>query len=130
MTVCNQDDRRRNLVAEKTREYELVMILNPEATEDEIKSVVERINGLVTSNKGSVETNDVWGLRRLAYPIETHRQGNYVLTRFSSEPDVLKEVNRALNGSEDIIRFLVTKVEAQGKVEAQAKVEAQDNPES
>ena len=118
MTARNEDDRRRNLVVEKAREYELVMILSPEATEDEIKSVGERINGLITSNKGSVGTNDVWGLRRLAYPIETHRQGNYVLTRFSSEPDALKEINRTLNISEDVIRFLVT------------KMETQDNPES
>ena len=45
MTVCNQDDRRRNLVAEKAREYELVMILNPEATEDEIKKLDAQIQG-------------------------------------------------------------------------------------
>ena len=105
------------MIAEKAREYELVMILSPEATEDEVKSLVERINGLVTSNQGSVETNDVWGVRRLAYPIETHRAGNYILTRFSSGPDALKEINRGLNASEDIIRFLVTRMETQASPE-------------
>ena len=98
------------MVAQQTRDYELVMVLSPEATEEEMTATVERVHGLVTESGGTVGDHETWGLKKLAFPVRKFKEGNYVLTRFTLGPQELKEFSRALNASEDILRFLVTKV--------------------
>tara|TARA_B100001245_G_scaffold221552_1_gene192913 strand:+ start:170 stop:499 length:330 start_codon:yes stop_codon:yes gene_type:complete len=97
------------LVAERVREYEVVIILSPEATEDEISTSVERIDGLITDGGGTVGERESWGLKRLSYPIKGFKEGNYFLTKFSMAPDGIEELNRIFTGSEDIVRFLITR---------------------
>ena len=99
-----------DLVAQRTRDYELVAILSPEATEEEVSATIERVGGLVSESGGNDAEHEVWGLRRLAYPIKKFDEGNYVLMRFTLNPDALLEFNRSLEASEDILRSLVTKV--------------------
>ena len=98
------------MVAQRTRDYELVMILSPEATEEEVSASVNRVDGLITDGGGSVAEHENWGLRRLAYPVMKSQEGNYVLTRFAATAGALAELNRALKASEDILRFLMTRV--------------------
>ena len=93
------------------REYEMVMILSPEATQDEVASTVERVDGLISGGGGAVAEHETWGLKRLAYEIDDFNEGNYVLTRFSLDASGVAELNRTLTASEDIIRFLVTRHE-------------------
>ena len=97
------------MVAQKTRDYELVMILSPEATEEEVSATVERVDGLIVNGGGTVAEHKNWGLRQLAYPVKNFHEGNYILTRFDLGADAVLEFNRTLTASEDIIRFLVTK---------------------
>ena len=99
------------MVAERMREYEMVMILSPEATQDEVASTVERVDGLISGGGGAVVDHETWGLKRLAYEIDDFNEGNYVLTRFSLDASGVAELNRALTASEDIVRFLVTRQE-------------------
>jgi len=98
------------LVAQRTRDYEIVMVLSPEATEEEISEVVERVGDLIGGGGGSLTEHNVWGLRPLAYPIKNFQEGNYVLAKFSVDADSISELNRTLQASEDIVRFLITKV--------------------
>ena len=98
------------MVAQLARAYELVIVLSPEATEEEIAAAVERVDGLITENGGTVEDHDTWGLRKLAFPVQEFREGNYVLTRFALGPEAVLALGRALEASEEILRFLVTKV--------------------
>ena len=105
-----QTDRREvALVAERTREYELVIVLSPEATEEEVSTTVEMVDGLIKDRGGTVGEHESWGLRRLAFPVMKFQEGNYALTRFESSPGSLAELERNLNASQDILRFLVTK---------------------
>ncbi len=97
------------MVAQQTRDYELVMILSPEATEEEITATVERVHGYLADRGGSVGDHEVWGLKRLAFPVQRFLDGNYTLTKFSLGPAEVAELNRTLMGAEDILRFLVTK---------------------
>ena len=99
------------MVAERTREYEIVMILSPEATQDEVAATVERVDGLISGGGGAIVDHETWGLKRLAYEIDDFNEGNYVLTRFSLDATGVSELNRALTASEDIVRFLVTRQE-------------------
>jgi hypothetical protein len=54
------------LIAERIREYEVVMILSPEATEEEIAAAIERVDGLITGGGGTVGEHNNWGLKRLS----------------------------------------------------------------
>ncbi len=98
------------MIAERIREYEVVMILSSEATEEEIAAAIERVDGLITGGGGTLGEHNNWGLKRLAYPVQKFREGNYILVKFSMDSSAVTELNRSLKASEDIIRFLVTKV--------------------
>ena len=97
------------MVAQRLRDYEIVFILTPDANEDEVEAAVERISAFVTDRGGSFGEHEVWGLRRLAYPINKFMEGIYVLANFSLDASDLLELERSLTTSEDVIRHLVTK---------------------
>ena len=97
------------MVAQRLRDYEIVFILTPEANEDEVEAAVERISAFVTDRGGSFGEHEVWGLRRLAYPINKFMEGIYVLANFSLDASDLLELERSLTTSEDVIRHLITK---------------------
>ncbi len=98
------------MVAEKLREYEMVIVLSPEATEEEITATTEHLDGLITEQGGSVAEHDTWGLRPLAFPVENFNEGNYVLTRFSLDGSAVAGLNGSLSASQDVLRFLVSSV--------------------
>lgn len=98
------------MVAQRTRNYELVFVTSPEATEDELTALMGRVEELVTSNGGNISKQETWGLKKLAYPLKRFNEGNYLLLQFSLDGGSLAEINRGLNASEDIFRFLVIKV--------------------
>ena len=85
------------------------MVLNPQATDDEAEAIMKRVTSFITEHGGEVTEQENWGLRRLAYPIQQFQEGNYVLNRFTSDPQSVLELNRTLNASEDVLRHLVTK---------------------
>lgn len=97
------------MLAERLRDYELVLVLSPEATEEEVANTLDRVDGLVTGVGGTVQDRDNWGVRRLAYPIRAWTEGNYVLIRFTVDASAIAEINRTLKASEEILRYLVTK---------------------
>ena len=97
------------MVAERTRRYELVMILSPESTEEEVSGTVENVHGFITDGGGTVGGHESWGLRRLAYPLRRFREGNYALTNFEASPAAIQELEDNLKASQDIMRFLVTR---------------------
>ena len=98
------------MVAQRVRDYEVVIILSPEATEDELEGVFERIDAWITERAGAVKERDIWGLKRLAFPIKKFTEGNYSLTKFSMNTGMAQEFDRYLKASEDVIRSLVVKL--------------------
>ncbi len=98
------------MVAQQTRDYELMIVLSPEATEEELSATMERVHRFITERDGSIGKHEVWGLRRLAFPIMNFMEGNYVLTQFTLPPSDVVEFNRSLEAAEDVLRSLVTKV--------------------
>lgn len=97
------------VLAQRIRNYEVVMVLSPEATEEEISSAVERVNQLIKDKGGEMVDHELWGLKRLAFPIMKFREGNYILIKFSLDSNEVPELNRNLTAAQDIIRFLITK---------------------
>ena len=98
------------MVSQRNRDYELVMVLSPEANEEELTATVERVSNFITEHGGTAEEPDNWGLRRLAYAVKEFMEGNYFLTRFSLEASNVAELDRSLGASDDVLRYLVTKV--------------------
>ena len=97
------------MVAQRVRDYEVVIILSPEATEDELTGVLERVDGWITERGGEVKERDVWGLKRFAFPIKKFTEGNYSLTQFTLDAGTAQELDRYLATSEDVLRALVVK---------------------
>ncbi len=91
-------------------QYEAVIILATDATEEEQTATLTSIEELITRHGGTVLPRDVWGKRRLAYPIDKRRDGYYAILNFTTETttQVLAELNRQLRISENVLRFLIT----------------------
>ena len=115
------------------RDYELVMILSPEATEAEAAETVSRITSLISDGGGSVSDQDNWGIRRLAYPIQRFIEGNYFVTRCKMDAQAAVELDTTLNTSQDVLRHLVFRLdqsdiaamEKQAERERAARLEAE-----
>jgi len=92
------------------RSYELVTIVNPEADDEGMHSLMDRVNRFITEKDGIVEGTEQWGKKKLAYPIRRFLEGSYSLTRFKLEPRKVKELKINLGAEGDILRHLVVKV--------------------
>jgi small subunit ribosomal protein S6 len=93
------------------REYELVFIVHPELDDTALKDVVEKVSGWITEAGGIVSKVDLWGKRRMAYPIRKQKEGQYVLFRTQMEPTFGITLERNLRFLEPIMRFLLVSVE-------------------
>ena len=98
------------MVAQRLRDYEIVFILTPEANEGEVNAAIERVSAFITERGGNVSEREIWGLRRLAYPINKFMEGIYVLAKFTLDANDVLALDRSLNTSEDVIRHLVTRL--------------------
>jgi len=92
------------------RDYELVLVVSPEAAEDALEAAINNVNQFITNKGGVISEEERWGKRKLAYPIKSHLEGNYVLTRCRMMPTWAKELDANLNISEGILRHLLLKV--------------------
>jgi small subunit ribosomal protein S6 len=94
------------------RRYELVVIISPQVADDEVPEAVERlVRRPVEGQGGEVGEVNQWGRRKLAYPIEKHLEGSYVLTEFRLDPQRTKELERGLHISEEVIRHLLVRLD-------------------
>jgi small subunit ribosomal protein S6 len=89
------------------RQYELVFIVQPLVDEEGLNAVVARVQQYIERDGGQVAKVEPWGLRRLAYPIQDHLEGQYVLVRFAFDPLKVNTLDRSLRLTEGVIRHLV-----------------------
>ena len=93
------------------RKYEIGFLLNPESSEEEVKKITDTIVGIIEKAKGNVENIDEWGRRKLAYPIQKHKEGIYTFINTEVEGKVMLELERRLKLSESVIRFIVIRLD-------------------
>jgi small subunit ribosomal protein S6 len=101
------------------RNYELVFIVHPEIDDEGLAAAVETVEDLVQRGGGQVVKVDLWGVRRLAYPIQKLREGQYVLMHLNMQPAGVAELERSLGLSEQVIRHLVVRLEDDALPEAE-----------
>lgn len=92
-----------------SRDYELGIVFSPEASEEETRSVMDRIEQIVAHREGQIVRVNQWGRRRLAYPIDRHRDGFYVFIDMVLTPETVIEIERTLKVSEIVLREMVRK---------------------
>jgi len=102
------------------RQYEVMLILPPEAEESVLAGVLDRISGIVSESGGQVGNVDRWGRRRLAYEIDRRNEGYYVVVELRAEPAVIAPLERALHLADDVVRFKVAVREDKAKIKDKA----------
>jgi small subunit ribosomal protein S6 len=93
------------------REYELTFIVRPEVDQEGLTAVIGEVQNLVESSGGTVQKVEPWGLRRLAYPIQRVREGQYVFMGVCLEPTGVAELERSLKLKETVIRHLIVRAD-------------------
>lgn len=93
--------------------YELVYILQADLDEATLTGAVDAIEALIKNSKGEIVKVDKWGKRRLAYLIRKMREGYYVFISFQIEPTEIVNLKRALGYNEQVLRYIVVRVDEQ-----------------
>jgi small subunit ribosomal protein S6 len=93
------------------RIYEELFIIKPDATEEEGDLLIEQLKSVITASGGTVDKVDKWGKRRLAYRVDKHREGSYVLFQFTAKPETVKELERRLRVMDSVIKFLTVRID-------------------
>ncbi len=98
------------------RQYELVYILPPDATEAQVAEVQTQIEEVVSRLHGQIASTDNWGRKRLAYEIARHKEGYYVLQTINGSGELMKELDRRLKVMDMVLRHIVVRVDEEKKV--------------
>ncbi len=97
-------------MAEIINKYETIFVLDTALEEEAINALSEKFQKLIADN-GTVESVDVWGKRKLAYPIDFKTEGYYVLVNFSSVPEFIKELDRVYGITDGVLRTITIRKE-------------------
>ena len=98
------------------RQYELVYLLPPDTTEQQVADLHTHVEQVVSKMNGQIEKNDNWGRRRLAYEIGHHKEAVYVLDVINGSGELMKELDRRLKVMDIVIRQMIVRVDEDKKV--------------
>jgi small subunit ribosomal protein S6 len=92
------------------RPYEVLVIVDPRPTDEEVAALLTQLGEQLTSLGATVGKMENWGKRRLAYDIRKQREGTYAVFEVAAEPAMVREFERQLRLNESVLRFLSTQV--------------------
>jgi small subunit ribosomal protein S6 len=93
------------------RQYELGLVLHPEVEQADVTEAVDKVGQVIEAGGGEVTSVDVWGRRVLAYPIRKQKEGTYVFLQAQLDPQAILELERNLKLDEEILRYLLIRLE-------------------
>ena len=91
--------------------YETVFIATPVLSDVQTKELFGKFQGVITENGGQIISEEDWGLRKLAYPIQKKTTGFYYLIEFEGEGDLIEKLETQYRRDERVIRFLTFKMD-------------------
>ena len=94
-----------------TRKYELVYVVSPDATEEQVTDLHTQVEQIVQRLGGTIDKTENWGRRKLAYEIGRHKEATYVLELIDGTGELMKEIDRRLKVSDLVIRHLVVRID-------------------
>lgn len=103
------------------REYEIMYILEPTLNKDEIQTTRGELENIITSNGGTLLEEDVWGLKDLAYEINKHKQGYFVIIYIKAPTKAISEFDRLAKINKKRLRHMIINVEMDAIKEAKTK---------
>ena len=92
-------------------QYETVFILTPVLSDDQMKEAVNKFKDVLTKEGAEIISEENWGLKKLAYPIQKKSTGFYELIEFNAEPQTIKKLETAYRRDEKVLRYLTVKME-------------------
>jgi small subunit ribosomal protein S6 len=93
------------------RKYELVYVVSPDATDEQVTELHAQVDGIAQRMGGKIDKTENWGRRRLAYEIGRHKEGTYVLEVIDGSGELMKEIDRRLKVTDLVIRHLVVRID-------------------
>ncbi|OHF35763.1 30S ribosomal protein S6 [Corynebacterium sp. HMSC074A01] len=93
------------------RHYEVMIILDSKQDERTVAPSLDKFLEVVRKENGKVEKVDVWGKKRLAYPIDKKEEGIYAVVNLECEADTVKELDRVLNLNDNVVRTKVLRTD-------------------
>ncbi|MBS1815077.1 MAG: 30S ribosomal protein S6 [Acidobacteria bacterium] len=103
------------------RTYEVMYIVRPDTTEEDLDKLIEGFNTVVTSGGGEVASAEKMGRRRLAYTVRKFNDGQYILMTISADGKVVAELERRLRVTEQVIKFITVRTDEENKRLAKVK---------
>jgi len=116
-------------MAVNTRQYELVYILPPDTTEQQVTELREQIEGVVTRLQGTIEKTENWGRKKLAYDIGHYKEGVYILEVINGTGELMKELDRRLKVMDQVFRHMIVRVDEEQKVVERTRTKRQTESE-
>ena len=89
------------------KNYEILFVIDPVLEDEKKEAAVDRVKEIITAEGGEVGDVNVWGLRKLAYPIQKKSEGFYAVAQFKAEPTLPQELDRRLKISDDYMRHII-----------------------
>lgn len=89
--------------------YELMLIMRPNLDDEAREAVLEKVRGILTAEGGTVDSEEVWGKRRLAHEIAHQEEGDYQVTLFHSSTATVAELDRVLRITDQVLRFMIVR---------------------
>ena len=90
--------------------YELMFIIDPTLEDAKKEAYIEEVKGIIATS-GGVSDSDVWGLKKLAYPILKKQEGYFVVMHFTAAPELPKELSRRLRISDNCMRHIIVNLD-------------------
>ncbi|HKM39920.1 MAG TPA: 30S ribosomal protein S6 [bacterium] len=109
--------------------YELMYLLVPDLEDEDYEAANARYSDLIVESGGKINKVDVWGKRRLAYEIKERREGYYSLIYFEAPAEAVKELDRVLRITENVLRHLIVRHGDKESIAKQGKEEEAENAE-
>ncbi len=92
-------------------QYETVFILTPVLSDEQMKETVAKFTKLLTDNGAEILNEEIWGLKKMAYPIQKKSTGFYCLVEFKGEPTIVKKLETGYHRDEKVIRYMTVKLD-------------------
>lgn len=104
------------------RIYEELFIVKPDAVAEDVDAYIGQVKEIITAAGGTIEKEEKWGTRKLAYRVQKFAEGIYILLQFSAKPETIHEIERRMRVQDMVIKFITVRIdEKMKKIEKRKK---------
>lgn len=89
--------------------YEVMLILDPGLDEEAAAATMTKVRSVITDGKGTVDAEDPWGKRKLAFEIDGHSEGDYQVLQYHAPVETVAELDRVLHITDPVIRYMIVR---------------------